>query len=136
MGQWISVQDRLPECEKCVLICTRTESRIGREPFFEITCGFYEDGSLWSGESKISWFFDALGEYDAERDACRVPEGWLEECITEHEGYECAVIGEQVIAWMPLPEPPKDEAICSINGAACCECVPGAPCAKKTEGED
>lgn len=29
----------------------------------------------------------------------------------------------------------KDVETCSINGASCCECVPGAPCARKAEGK-
>ena len=96
--KWISVKDRLPEVEKRVLLLTDKG----------VTCGFYEDGKMWQDDSKVNWDYDIDLDYDEEQDAYRIPEGWVEESLEEHDEWNCVVLGYKVTHWMPLPELPKE----------------------------
>lgn len=106
--RWISVEERLPEPEQRVLLLT--EEKVTRYAKWRgVTCGFYEDGNVWSEDSKASWDHCMLVDYDEERDDFRVPEGWIEEGIAERDDYNCAVISNRITHWMPLPEPLWEE---------------------------
>lgn len=106
--EWISVDERLPEPEQRVLLLT--EEKVTRYAKWRgVTCGFYEDGNVWSEDSKASWDHCMLVDYDEERDDFRVPEGWIEEGIAERDDYNCAVISDRITHWMPLPEAPEEE---------------------------
>lgn len=43
--------------------------------------------------------------------------------------------GLWVTHWQPLPEAPQEgeDKVCPVNGAPCCECMPGSPCAKEAD---
>lgn len=106
---WIPVAERLPEPEKRVLILTKVKGWNGKE-HRETMCGFYEDGSVWCEDSKVSWDYEMKREenYDESRDDYRVPEGWFEELLNHIDEYNCVLIGDTVTHWMPLPESPKE----------------------------
>jgi hypothetical protein len=96
MNNWISVKDRLPECEKEVLIVT--DNGI-------ITTAMYEDGKMSTDDSTWNWY-DL--DYDEDRDEYLIPECW---CENKHynpdEAYNNCVY-DKVTHWMPLPEPPEE----------------------------
>lgn len=109
--RWIPVTERLPEPEKRVLLMTRYKGWNGKI-CREIMCGFYEDGNVWCEDSKTVWDYEMKREenYDESRDDYLVPEGWFEELLNHIDDYNCVQIGEPVTHWMPLPEPPKEDA--------------------------
>ena len=108
--KWIPVSERLPENEKEVEVSIERRLENGTRRF---TCrAIYEDGSIWSENSRFSWNdFDSLNndlEYSKELDDWKVPQGWFEAATYAEE---FAAIGDFVVAWRPLPEPyqPPDE---------------------------
>lgn len=109
--KWISVEDAMPPVEERVLIFIERRMFDGYV-CHSVTCGFYEDGSVLNGESRVSWDHDALGHYDEIRDDYFISESWVEEMIMEHDEWTCYVLpaSERVTHWMPLPEPPKEES--------------------------
>ena len=78
MDNWISVKDRLPECEKEVLIVT--DNGI-------ITTAMYEDGKMSTDDSAWNW--------------------WEYRYYNSDDVYNNCV-DDKVTHWMPLPEPPKE----------------------------
>lgn len=105
---WIPIEEMLPEPEARVLVCA--ESRVGDKVYKHITCGMYEDGTVWREES--SWNFQDFDypedAYDEEKDDWKIPEGWWEYTIynSDEGNYP---IDDFVTHWLPLPEPPKGE---------------------------
>ena len=106
--KWISVEERLPENEKTVLILTKWrhtwwgENRSG----VAISAAFHTDGKTFTGYSGFNWTDGTVElEYDEDNDEYVVPEGWWESVrYTE----QFAAVDEEVLFWMPLPEPPKE----------------------------
>lgn len=101
---WISVKERLPECEKEVLIwCNRNDYRF-------VCPAIYEDGTVLTQDSTWNWYdIDCYGTYSEDNDDYFVPQGWWENRqFTPDDEYNNPVDCE-VTHWMPLPEPPKEE---------------------------
>lgn len=105
--EWISVNERLPEPEKEVLIlAVRKNPKYG--DYTIITTAMYENGKVTTEESDWSWY-DLDFVYDEENDCCYIPEDWWEyRHYNQYDVYNCAV-EDKVTHWMPLPEPPKGE---------------------------
>lgn len=107
VSKWISVEERLPKNEEFVLIATKW-SLMGMRGT-AVSCAFHTDGKTFTGDSDFNWNdgnVDLI--YDEEEDEYIVPEGWWEGVrYTEH----FAAVDEPIIAWMPLPEPPKEEGV-------------------------
>jgi len=97
---WVSVEDRLPESGKHVLLCCEVRPSGKR-----YVCDGYYAGS----KSITCGCSDDLDcEYDEETDEHYLPEGYYE-VIKNWDDYSSIVIYDFVTHWKPLPEPPKGE---------------------------
>ena len=104
--KWISVQDRLPENEKTVLIAVRRKWYNCPSKYYNfVTKAFYTDGKHITEESNYVWDFGYF-QYDEEKDAYVIPEGWWESVDYSEEFGE---VDDEVTHWMELPELPKEE---------------------------
>ena len=92
---WIPVTERLPKCEEEVYIQTKNGT---------ITTAAYEDGTIPNEESIWNWT-DIDFDYDEESDTYLVPKGWWEYRHYNPDDVYNNRIDEEVIVWMPLPEP-------------------------------
>lgn len=101
--KWISVNERLPEPEKDVLIAWKSWN--GK---LYVSTAFYENGKVNTENSDYAWNDDCdFQNYDEEADAYIIPEGWYESArFAEMFG----VVDMVVTHWMPLPKPPKMDA--------------------------
>ena len=102
-GRWIPVSERLPDPETEVLITARRKYKSGR-CVDTITTALYEDGNISERDSCWNWV-DIDGEYDEENDCYIVPEGWWENRHFNPDEVYNNLVDDEVIAWMPLPEP-------------------------------
>lgn len=102
MADWISVKDRLPEPEKDVLISWKLWNGT-----LCVSTAFYENGKITTEDSDYAWNDEYdWADYDEEKDAYIIPEGWFE---SVRFAEEFGVVDRVVTHWMPLPEPPKEE---------------------------
>lgn len=105
-GRWIPVSERLPDPETEVLITARRKYKSGR-CVDTITTALYEDGNISERDSCWNWV-DIDGEYDEENDCYIVPEGWWENRHFNPDEVYNKLVDDEVIAWMPLPEPYRE----------------------------
>lgn len=108
VGEWIPCSERLPDNEQEVEIsCKRNYIKSGdekRTAYFTARA-FYTDGNM-NTEDSCFWWDDCYNwEYDEEKDAYIIPEGWWE-YVTFSEQF--GVVDAEVLAWKPLPEPYKE----------------------------
>lgn len=94
--EWISVEERLPEPRKPVLIRQKTGYRENEAT----VVGQWIPAKSMESDADDDWF-----EYDESVDMHYVPEGWYERQINWGE-FANIHIGEQVTHWRPLPAPP------------------------------
>lgn len=107
--QWIPCSERLPECEREVLICTKKKI-VGKNAYIDsiITPAIYEDGTMLENDSKWHWVDMDYAGWDEEEDCGIIPEGWWENRHFYPDGDYNNVVDREVVAWMPLPEPYKE----------------------------
>ncbi len=101
MGDWISVDDAMPESGKNVL--AYYVNRLGK---YRIVKAYY--AGKYSIESAFSeWTSDEINdEYSEEKEQYYLKVGWYE-CLDNWEDYSSIVISNgEVTHWMPLPNPP------------------------------
>lgn len=103
VGGWIPCSERLPVTEVKVLIHAKRKYKDGSFKDI-ITTAMYEDGTVLEDES--IWFWeDVEGEWDEEAECYIIPEGWWEDKAYNADGELNHAVDDEVIAWMPLPEP-------------------------------
>lgn len=105
-GGWIPVTERLPDPETEVLITARRKYKSGGCVDI-ITTALYEDGNMLECDSCWDWV-DIDGEYDEENDCYIIPEGWWEDRHFNPDEVYNNLADDEVIAWMPLPEPYRE----------------------------
>ena len=114
---WIPVEERLPECEQEVLICTKKKVYVSKKTGMEwyeesvITPAIYEDGTMLEVNSIWRWEDIDYAGWDEEEDCGIIPEGWWENRHFNPDDVYNNIVDKEVIAWMPLPKPyqPKED---------------------------
>lgn len=99
---WIPVEERMPEAETNVLaFCKYGICKGGY-----VCCAYYEPKGALEEDSDFQWDYEALGDYNEEKDSWEIPEGWYER-IHNWDDYGSVKIEDKVTHWMQLPEPPE-----------------------------
>ena len=102
---WIPVTEMLPESGVHVLaLCRVKYAECGGRSY--VCNAFY---SKHFKEQRNTEYDDIELDYDEETDEYYLPEGWWE-VIMNWDEYGFVGIADFVTHWMPLPEPPKEEA--------------------------
>lgn len=105
--EWISVKDRLPECEQEVLVRVKHKQYSSEKFYYVTTTAMHEDGTMNTEDSM--WFWNDMEfDYDEENDVYLVPEGWWEYRHYNPDDVYNNMIDGEVTHWMTLPEPPKE----------------------------
>jgi hypothetical protein len=100
-GEWISVDERLPESGvHCLISCT--VKRINGTHGQYICVGYYAEKFKHLAYGVDD---DCVSEYNEEDDEFYISEGWYE-VIKNWDDYGFVAIDDSVTHWMPLPEPP------------------------------
>ena len=103
---WIPVSERLPHPEDEVLV-TAIRRYVDGDCRYIVIPAIYEDGTVLECDSNWNWE-DIDGDWDEENDCLIIPEGWFEDRKYNPDcTYNCA-IDDEVVAWMPLPEPYRE----------------------------
>ena len=103
--KWISVKDRMPEQEECVLLLCKTQYGTSYK-----CIGFYESGMMRRDDSDYCWDYEVCDSYDEENDNYLVNKGWFER-VFNWDDYSACGIEDTVTHWMPLPKPPEERMI-------------------------
>ena len=102
--RWVPVTERLPETWEPVLAYCKYGTR--KDGY--VCCAFYVAPGTYEEDSDFSWDYEALGNYNEEKDSYEIPAGWYER-IHNWDDYGSVGIYSNVTHWMPLPEPPESE---------------------------
>lgn len=102
--RWIPVTERLPDTEDPVLAYCKYGTCKGGY----VCSAFYVAPGTYEEDSDFSWDYEALGDYNEEKDSYEIPAGWYER-IHNWDDYGSVRIYGNVTHWMPLPEPPESE---------------------------
>lgn len=107
-SNWIPVADRLPEAEKEVLITAVRKYKDGERRYI-VTTAMHEPGNISEYDSIWRWEDIESDEWDEENDCPIIPEGWWECKHYNQDDVWDNPVDNEVIAWMPKPEPYQPE---------------------------
>ena len=102
--RWVRCEDEMPKSGTHVLACCEVRG-IGGYRSRYVCDAFHTDAK----SIPCQYSDDIDSEYDDETDEYYFPEGWWE-VIKNWDDYSCVAISDFVTHWMPLPEPPKEDA--------------------------
>lgn len=105
--QWIPCSERLPKAEQEVLVLTRRKKGDGFR--YIVTSGFYEDGTVLENDSIWNWTDCNFEKYNEDEDCYIIDAGWWEYRHYNPDDVYNNIIDDEVVAWMPLPEPYKEK---------------------------
>lgn len=101
--RWIPVTEQMPPVETEVFITTRRRYTSGT--YREIvTTAMHEDGTVLENDSCWNWY-EIDGKWDEENECYIIPEGWWENRHYNPDDVNNNLVDDEVVAWMPLPEP-------------------------------
>ena len=127
VGDWIPVSERHPKNEEEVEITYTCKDHETGEISYFTARAIHEDGTMNTEDSDYWWDNTDNWEYEEEKDAYIIPEGWWESVrFSESEGY--GIVDMPVIAWRPLPAPYRPNKGHGCFGAAnndCERCMDG-----------
>ena len=98
--QWIPCSERMPKPEERVWIQTKRGN---------VCFAMYEDGTISEEDSVFGWYDVDFEKWDEENDCGIIPEGWWEWTEFRPDDEYDSPVDEEVVAWMPLPDPWKGE---------------------------
>lgn len=101
--KWIPVAEQMPQVETEVFITAIRKYKGGTHREI-VTTAMYEDGTVIENDSRWNWD-EIEGEWDEENDCYIIPEGWWEYRHYNPDDVYNNLVEDEVIAWMPLPEP-------------------------------
>lgn len=108
IGEWIPVSERYPKNEEEVEITYTCKDHETGEISYFTARAIHEDGTMNTEDSGYLWDNTDNWEYEEEKDAYIIPEGWWESVrFSESEGD--GIVDMPVIAWRPIPEPYRTE---------------------------
>lgn len=102
--RWIPCDKELPETGQDVILCCAVKNIYGKLRRY-ICVGYYVH--KYEMESNVNWD-EGCDEYREEDDKFYVLEGWYER-IHNWDDYGSVAISDFTLAWMPLPEPYRED---------------------------
>lgn len=108
--RWIPCSERLPETRVEVLICYREWQQYIKRYVYTIVNGWYAR-KYSVKENVFNEWEDILTDcdYKEDEDEFYIPEGWYEYTTQGNSDLMNWFINAEVIAWMPLPEPYRED---------------------------
>ena len=104
--RWIPVTERLPDSERVVLVSALTKTFRHRHTLMAAHIGHHE----FTTEDTDWREYEGDTEYDEENDCFWIPECWYEVNAIDDNGNWIIDSEYDVTHWMPLPQPPKEDA--------------------------
>lgn len=104
--EWISCNNEYPANEQVVEITYRYKKLNSNEYGYDTTRAFYHDGTMTTEDSDYCWYDTDNWEFDEEKDAYIIPEGWWE---YNRFGETIYIVDQRVVAWKMLGDPYKEE---------------------------
>ena len=105
--RWIPCSERLPETRVDVLICYREWQQYAKRYVYTIVNGWY--ARKYSVKENVFSEWEADCDYKEDEDEFYIPEGWYEFTTQGNSDLMNWFINAEVIAWMPLPEPYRED---------------------------
>lgn len=105
--RWIPCSEKLPDNRVSVIVCYREWQQYAKRYAYTIVVGWYAREHSVKENVFSEWEDDC--DYNEEDDEYYIREGWYEFTTQGNSDLFSWYINAEVIAWMPLPEPPEGE---------------------------
>ena len=105
--RWIPCSEKLPDNRVCVIVCFREWQQYAKRYIYSIVMGWY--ARKHSVRENVFSEWEADCDYDEDEDESYIQEGWYEFTTQGNSDLMNWYINAEVVAWMPLPEPYREE---------------------------